>query len=98
GFSLPLRMSAALVASRPRVWPLASTTYHLRSMSLPLGTKVLISLLPLETQQLRRKAPWPMASAHGNKFHPLPNNPVRVRTAGFALRGLLALWNEPAVP
>jgi hypothetical protein len=28
-----------------------------------------------------------MASAHGNRFHPLPNNPVRVRTAEFAHRG-----------
>src|SRR3569833_20825 len=97
GFSLPLRTSAALVASRPRVWPLASTTYHLRSISLPLGTKVLISLLP-SYQKLRRKAPLPTASAHGHNFHPLPNNPVRVRTARFALAGLLTLWNEPAVP
>src|ERR1035437_9305018 len=46
GFSLPLRTLAALVARRPRVWPLASTTYHLRSIFLPLGTKVDISLLP----------------------------------------------------
>src|SRR5271157_3423155 len=50
GFSLPLSTSAALVASRPSVWPLASTTYHLRSMSLPLGTKVPISLLPSKHQ------------------------------------------------
>src|SRR3954453_14724313 len=40
GFSLPLNTLAALVASRPRVWPLASTTYHLRSILLPLGTNV----------------------------------------------------------
>src|SRR5580692_335382 len=46
GFSLPLSKLAALVANRPSVWPLASTTYHLRSISLPLGTKVDISLLP----------------------------------------------------
>src|ERR1035437_6554574 len=46
GFSLPLKTLAALVASRPRVWPLASTTYHLQSIFLPLGTKVDISLLP----------------------------------------------------
>src|ERR1700733_1708981 len=48
GFSLPLSTLAALVASRPSVWPLASTTYHLRLMSLPLGTKVDILFLPLE--------------------------------------------------
>src|ERR1017187_10450112 len=46
GFNLPLSTLAALVASRPSVWPLASTTNHLRSIFLPLGTKVDISLLP----------------------------------------------------
>src|SRR5215472_12364508 len=48
GFSLPLSTLAALVASRPRVWPLASTTYHLRSIVLPLGTNVDILFLPLD--------------------------------------------------
>src|SRR5215469_17639807 len=48
GFSFPLRALAALVASRPRVWPLASTTYHLRSILLPLGTNVDILFLPLD--------------------------------------------------
>src|SRR5215469_9154835 len=81
GFNLPLSTSAALVASRPRVWPLASTTYHLRSISLPLGTKVLISLLPLKTRKLRRNAPGPMHLHMGFHIHPLPNTPVRVRTA-----------------
>src|SRR5487761_600034 len=46
GFSLPLSTLAALVASGPSVWPLASTTYHLRSIFLPLGTNVDISLPP----------------------------------------------------
>src|ERR1035438_1925368 len=46
GFSLPLSTLAALVARRPSVWPLASTTNHLRSIFLPLGTKVPIALLP----------------------------------------------------
>src|ERR1035437_7498132 len=46
GFSLPLNTSAALVARRPSVLPLASTTNHLRSTFLPLGIKVPISLLP----------------------------------------------------
>src|ERR1700757_1212676 len=58
GFNLPLNTLAALVASRPRVWPLASTTYHLRSMSLPLGTNVDILFLPLD-QFCRRANPGP---------------------------------------
>src|ERR1700758_5598603 len=92
GFSLPLSTLAALVARRPRVWPLASTTNHLRSIFLPLGTKVDISLLPLPRRLAGtgplpqpRKARLPARIAHGPKFHPLPNNPVRVRTAGLAL-------------
>src|SRR5664279_4116362 len=46
GFNLPASTLAALVARRPKVWPLASTTNHLRAIFLPLGTKVDISLLP----------------------------------------------------
>src|SRR5215469_16453907 len=70
GFNLPLSTSAALVASRPRVWPLASTTYHLRSISLPLGTKVLISLLPSKNAKTAAQSALPMASAHGKNFPP----------------------------
>src|SRR3954471_6592273 len=90
GFSLPLNTLAALVASRPSVWPLASTTYHLRSIVLPLGTNVDIFLLPLEkpcaktdarpSENSLRTAHLPMPNAHGPDFHPLPNNSVRVRT------------------
>src|SRR3954464_9955120 len=58
GFSLPLKTLAALVASRPRVWPLASTTYHLRSILLPLGTNVDILFLPLD-QLSGRTDVWP---------------------------------------
>ena len=43
---MPLSTLAALVARRPSVCPLASTTYHLRLISLPLGINVDISLLP----------------------------------------------------
>jgi hypothetical protein len=56
GFSLPLNTSAALVANRPSVLPLASTTNHLRAISLPLGIKVLISLLPSKTPVLNKTA------------------------------------------
>src|SRR5215469_3461161 len=48
GLSFPLSTLAALVASRPSVWPLASITNHLRSISLPLGTNVDILFLPFE--------------------------------------------------
>src|SRR5580692_12625101 len=79
GFSLPLRTLAALVASRPRVWPLASSDLHLRSILLPLGTNVDIFFLPLEQffgraniglQNLQRTARLPMPNAHGPKFPP----------------------------
>src|SRR5215469_13183259 len=40
GFSLPERMRATRVASRPSVCPAASTTYHLRAISCPLGKRV----------------------------------------------------------
>src|SRR5215471_20220039 len=39
-FSLPERMRATRDASRPNVWPDASTTYHLRAISCPLGKRV----------------------------------------------------------
>src|ERR1035437_1322867 len=56
GFSLPLSVLAALVARRPSVWSLASITYHLRSISLPLGTKVDISLLPSGNLQNKNRS------------------------------------------
>src|SRR5215470_14659065 len=40
GFSLPERIRATREASRPRVCPEASTTYHLRAISCPLGKRV----------------------------------------------------------
>src|SRR6266700_2041604 len=80
GFSLPLNTLAALVASRPRVWPLASTTYHLRSILLPLGTNVDILFLPLDqfsgridarpSKNSLRTAHSPMPNAHGPNFPP----------------------------
>src|SRR5581483_4571243 len=80
GFSLPLNTLAALVASRPSVWPLASTTYHLRSIDLPLGTNVAIVFLPLDQRSGKtdvrpskissRKARLPMPKAHGLRFPP----------------------------
>src|SRR5581483_4551160 len=99
GFSLPLSTLAALVAKRPRVWPLASTTYHLRSIFLPLGTKVDISLLPLpfpdrahsrpKNPRAKRAAPCQL---HGLKLHPLAKHtcsgedrPGYARAAGLAL-------------
>src|ERR1700761_4696565 len=89
GFSLPLRTLAALVASRPRVWPLASTTYHLRSMFLPLGTKVDIFLLPLtlpdrahsRPRNTSRKARDPMPNARVETAPTRQTNLVRVRIA-----------------
>src|SRR6266568_2257576 len=87
GFSLPLSTSAAFVASRPSVWPLASTTYHLRSISLPLGTKVPISLLPslclYHYQNCGAMRLCPRDLRTGHDFHPLPNKSVRVRICGL---------------
>src|ERR1039458_2805095 len=55
GFVLPLSTIAALVARRPKVCPLASTTYHLRLISLPLGINVDIALLTSKNFALRLK-------------------------------------------
>src|SRR5215467_6299486 len=46
GFSLPMRMRATCEAKRPSVCPLASTTYHLRTISPCLGKYVDIGNLP----------------------------------------------------
>src|SRR5215831_16636694 len=46
GFSLPIRMRATCEARRPSVCPLASTTYHLRTISPCLGKYVDIGTLP----------------------------------------------------
>src|SRR5579862_8637496 len=46
GFSLPMRMRATCEARRPSVCPLASTTYHLRTISPSLGKYVDIGTLP----------------------------------------------------
>src|ERR1035437_8778054 len=94
GFSLPLNTSAALVARRPSVLPLASTTNHLRSTFLPLGIKVPISLLPSKRLKNPKKPAQSALAranpAHGPNFHPLPNKSVRVRSAGLALKRELA--------
>src|ERR1035437_6146980 len=83
GFSLPLRTLAALVARRPRVWPLASTTYHLRSIFLPLGTKVDISLLPSVKKTRSAYPPEPPDVSNCRAIAQIPLWPRKMRT-GFA--------------
>src|ERR1017187_5705413 len=108
GFSLPLSKSAALVARRPSVLPLASTTYHLRSISLPLGTKVPISLLPskhparqriaghpgLPYRQSQPKTTTQSAFARANKRTGLNSTHCQTNLFGGGLRGLalVGLW------
>src|ERR1700761_8382559 len=57
GLSLPLRMRATRLATRPNVWPEASTTYHLRAIS-PLGKYVDI----LQSPRCVKTAKEPLSS------------------------------------
>src|SRR5271169_1475754 len=65
GLSLPERMRATRVASRPSVWSSASMTNHLRAIS-PLGKYVDISKL---SQNLKKTAKEPLGSGAG-RAHP----------------------------
>src|SRR5215472_15106609 len=53
GFSLPIKMRATSDATRPRACPEASTTYHLRAISLALGKYVDI-LISQKMKTVRR--------------------------------------------
>jgi hypothetical protein len=66
----------------------------LRSISLPLGTKVLIALLPSKKRHTENRIPQktsakrscPCQTGARASFHPLPNKSVRVRIAGAGPR------------
>jgi hypothetical protein len=49
---------------------------------------------PTLLKKTQRKAPLPTLIAHGPELYPRPNNSVRVRTAGLALKGLWPGWTR----